>query len=437
SSQWTKILKRSNFPEYKVNLKEPHLCDDTVQQYSGYVDVKSTKHLFFWFFESRNKPQEDPIVLWLNGGPGQPSVRGLYFELGPCTVNPGGNDTTFNPYSWTSNSSIIFLDQPVNTGYSYGDNVSDTFTAANDVYAFLQIFFQEFYQYANLDFHIAGESYAGHYIPTIASVINKYNNVDDAIENRINIKLKSVLIGNGLFNALVQHKYLSKMACDSSYGPVLNNSACNQMRRDYINCSELTEKCFDSKNLTDCVTAENCFDGIYQLYKTSNRSMYDIRKQCDGDSCYPELQDIEKYSNREDVKTELGVNPSVVFHVRNANVNKNFFNSGDWILFFDAYVSSLLESNIRVLIYAGDADLRCNFFGLDAWTKALKWSGTKGFNNADVTRWITTIGTHSGDVRTFKGLTFLRIFGSGHYVPHDQPIASLDFFVKWIFNKDL
>ncbi|CAG8460190.1 6145_t:CDS:2 [Cetraspora pellucida] len=402
SSQWTKILKRSNLPEYKIKLKEPHLCDETVQQYSGYIDVKSTKHLFFWFFESRNKPQEDPIVLWLNGGPGQPSIRGLYFELGPCNVNPGGNDTTFNPYSWTSNSSIIFLDQPVNAGYSYGDNVSDTFTAAYDVYAFLQIFFQEFCQYANLDFHIAGESYAGHYIPTIASDINKYNNIDDGIENRININLKSILIGNGLFNALVEHEYLSKMACNSSYGPVLNNSACNQMRRDYIHCSELTEKCFDSKNVTNCVTAQNCFDGMFQLYKTSNRSVYDIRKHCDGDLCYPELQDIEKYCNREDVKTELGVNPSLVFHVRNANINRDFFNSG-----------------------------------LDAWTKALKWSGTKGFNNAKVTRWITTMGTHSGDVRTFKGLTFLRIFESGHYVPHDQPIASLDFFIKWIFNKDL
>ncbi|CAG8691579.1 6103_t:CDS:2 [Racocetra persica] len=227
------------------------------------------------------------------------------------------------------------------------------------------------------------------------------------------------------------------MACDSSYGPVLNNSACSQMRGDYIQCAKLTEICYDSKNVTDCVTAENCFYGIFQLYKTSNRSMYDIRKHCDDDLCYPELQDIEKYSNREDVKTALGANPSLVFHVRKADVGINFYNSGDWILPFDIYVSSLLESNVRVLIYAGDADLRCNWFGLDAWTKALKWSGTKGFNNANVTRWVTVTGTHSGDVRTFKELTFLRIFGSGHYVPHDQPIASLDFFNKWIFNKYL
>ncbi|CAG8796338.1 13635_t:CDS:1, partial [Cetraspora pellucida] len=32
SSQWTKILKHDSFPEYKVKLREPHLCDKTVQQ---------------------------------------------------------------------------------------------------------------------------------------------------------------------------------------------------------------------------------------------------------------------------------------------------------------------------------------------------------------------------------------------------------------------
>jgi hypothetical protein len=63
----------------------------------------------------------------------------------------------------------------MNVGYSYGDGVSNTLAAASDVYAFLQIFYKEFSQYANLDFHIAGESYAGHYIPAIAAEINNNN----------------------------------------------------------------------------------------------------------------------------------------------------------------------------------------------------------------------------------------------------------------------
>jgi Serine carboxypeptidase len=40
-------------------------------QYAGYLDVSDTKHFFYWFFESRNDPKNDPIVLWLNGGSAQ------------------------------------------------------------------------------------------------------------------------------------------------------------------------------------------------------------------------------------------------------------------------------------------------------------------------------------------------------------------------------
>jgi hypothetical protein len=48
----------------------PHLCDPSVKMISGYLDVSETKHLFFWFFESRDKPKEDPLLLWSVGGRG-------------------------------------------------------------------------------------------------------------------------------------------------------------------------------------------------------------------------------------------------------------------------------------------------------------------------------------------------------------------------------
>lgn len=54
-------------PEYRIRVTEPKLCDSSVKQLSGYLDIGDDKHLFFWFFESRNKPKTDPLVLWLNG----------------------------------------------------------------------------------------------------------------------------------------------------------------------------------------------------------------------------------------------------------------------------------------------------------------------------------------------------------------------------------
>ena len=81
--------------------------------------------------------------------------------LTACSNKNQGQNTTYNPYSWTEKSSVLFLDQPINVGYSWsdGESVSNTPAAAEDVYAFLQLWYKKFPQYNALPFHIAAESY--------------------------------------------------------------------------------------------------------------------------------------------------------------------------------------------------------------------------------------------------------------------------------------
>jgi len=78
---WDFIVSSSALSEHSLRVKRPDGLgvDDVKQvyaelssfsylQYAGYLDVSDGKHFFYWFFESRNDPQNDPIVLWLNGG---------------------------------------------------------------------------------------------------------------------------------------------------------------------------------------------------------------------------------------------------------------------------------------------------------------------------------------------------------------------------------
>ncbi|KAG0253529.1 hypothetical protein BG011_006320 [Mortierella polycephala] len=442
ATEWVKTLTHESFPGVQLRLKEPKLCDPDVKQYSGYLDVGSDKHFFFWFFESRSKPKSDPLTLWLNGGPGCSSLTGLFMELGPCSVKEDGSGTVYNPHSWNSNSSVIFLDQPTNVGYSYGDSVSNTFTAAKDVYALLQVFFKEFPEYQRLDFHIAGESYAGHYIPAMGKEINDQNKKIATPLLRPpgvqHINLASLLIGNGLTDPKTQYEYYPEMACRNSYGPVLDDATCDKMTAAYPACADLIQACYDTESVFRCLpAAAYCNKEMISPYQMSGQNPYDVRKKCEGEGglCYPILDVIQTYLNREDVKTALGAQVET-YQSCNMQVNMRFMLQGDWMKPFHYMVPPLLEDGIRVLLYSGDADFICNWMGNKAWALALPWSGQPRMQEKKDKKWIAN-GHHAGDVRTSGPLTFLRAFGGGHMLPYDKPEESLAMFNTWVNGKKL
>ncbi|KAF2861409.1 cpy like protein carboxypeptidase [Piedraia hortae CBS 480.64] len=399
---------------------------DKVKQYAGYLDNDDDdKHLFYWFFESRNDPKSDPVVLWLNGGPGCSSLTGLFMELGPSSVNKQGK-LDHNPYSWNSNASVIFLDQPVNVGYSYSrGSVSDTVAAGKDIYALLTLFFKQFPEYSTQPFHISGESYAGHYIPVFAAEIMSHK--------KRNINLQSVLIGNGLTDGLVQTAYYRPMACgEGGYPAVLSPSECSSMDQSLPRCQSLIQGCYNSESTFACVPATiYCNNALIGPYQRTGMNPYDVRTPCKGgDLCYDELDWIQQYLNRKDVMNALGVEVSS-YDSCNFDINRNFMFKGDWMKPYHRLVPDLLEK-IPVLIYAGDADFICNWLGNLAWTNALDWSGKKDYNKAELKALKLADGKKIGEVKSSGNFTFVKLHAGGHMVPYDQPVASLEMVSRWL-----
>ncbi|ODV59709.1 carboxypeptidase C PRC1 [Ascoidea rubescens DSM 1968] len=416
----------------RINSNGPlSLGVDTVKQYSGYLDVQDEdKHFFYWFFESRNDPKNDPIVLWLNGGPGCSSLTGLFFELGSSSIDAKLQPVS-NPFSWNNNASVIFLDQPVNVGYSYSSNsVSSTIAASKDVLAFLKLFFNKFPQYSHLDFHIAGESYAGHYIPIFASDI-----LDQQLapNSNLNFNLKSVLIGNGLTDPLTQYKYYEPMACGEGGEPsVLTPDECDQMLQSEPRCLSLIESCYNSQSVWSCVPASiYCNNQAFSAYQRTGKNVYDMRKDCEGNLCYKDLKNIDNYLNQDFVKNAVGADVDY-YESCNMDINRNFLFNGDWMKPYHNAVTKLLNQNLPVLIYAGDKDFICNWLGNNAWSNDLPYKHHTQYSAKSLQKFITNDGEEAGEFKNYKNFTFLRLFNGGHMVPYDQPNSSLDMFNRWI-----
>ena len=186
-----------------ISSQERHKVEDLFNGlynkdiYSGYLktDIEGNE-LFYVFTPSQTSPENDPLFLWLNGGPGCSSLYGFLSEIGPVTATPFSNKFELNKYSWNNNTNLLFIESPAGVGFSKLKDpdffFNDTITAIGLNIA-LQHFFSIFTEYQNNDFYITGESYAGTYIPHLVKEIKKYSKEND---NAININLKGFLIGN-------------------------------------------------------------------------------------------------------------------------------------------------------------------------------------------------------------------------------------------------
>lgn len=293
-SQFT-TLSHPVFPNYSVRIKKSSdFCDGTVNTYTGYIDIEA-RHLFFYFFESRNDPAKDDVIFWTNGGPGCSSSLGVYVELGPCRV-VNDTSTVFHPESWNSNANIFFVDQPIGVGFSYadyGETVSTTEEASKDIAAFVAIFFENFTQFKGRAFHMAGESYGGRYVPVFAATVYDQNAMLTAA-GITPINLQSIMIGNGLTDFYTMSAAYVELQCTgASVFPVQTISACNRMKQALPRCQKwLTESCINQFDLMNCEAASNfCDRDIRTFFRDrheSLRSQQGLRWTYRGDVMLPD-----------------------------------------------------------------------------------------------------------------------------------------------------
>ncbi|XVF05745.1 hypothetical protein REPUB_Repub05bG0198600 [Reevesia pubescens] len=393
--------------------------------YAGYYKLPHSKaaRMFYFFFESRNS-KNDPVVIWLTGGPGCGSELALFYENGPFHFAKNLS-LIWNDYGWDKASNILFVDQPIGTGFSYtsdnNDIRHDETGISNDLYDFLQAFFKDHPQYVKNDFYITGESYAGHYIPAFAVRVHQGNKAKEGIY----VNLKGFAIGNGLTDPEIQYQAYPDYA--------LNTSLITQS--DYVSLKKLVPSCVQSIKRCGSNGGDACVDSYGTCNKIFNQILaiagninyYDIRKQCEGYLCY-DFSEVETFLNLKSVRDALGVG-DIKFALCSSEVYEAMIM--DWMRNFEVGIPALLEDGIKVLIYAGEYDLICNWLGNSNWVHAMTWSGQKQFGAAATVPFLVD-GVEAGKLKSHGPLSFLKVHDAGHMVPMDQPKASLQMLKKWM-----
>lgn len=216
------------YPDTDLVKQLDQFDDISFGLYSGYVAIPNTKkQLHYMAALSKGNKLTDPLIIWFNGGPGCSSMLGFSQENGPYALNDGDTIFRSNDYSWNQKANMFWLESPAGVGFSIcGDATECKFDDNNSgddnlqaVLALLQLFPEI---NAN-DLYIAGESYAGIYIPKLVQRIDQYNS-KNAATNAYKPNLKGFMVGNGVTNwkydadpAFVEQAYWFGLIDDVQY----------------------------------------------------------------------------------------------------------------------------------------------------------------------------------------------------------------------------
>lgn len=368
--------------------------------------------MFYWLFESRNDSANDPLIIWLPGGPGYGSEMAIFYGNGPYTVDQTTNSLLSNPYSWTNNANVLYLDSPVGAGFSTATTYDSTmYDVFNDFWTVLQAFVAAYPQFRGLDLYIAGDSFSGHYIPFIATSLLS--------QGTVGYNFVGILLGNAFVSYYYQYPSYATYA---QANDLINNTLFQTTKAAFVVCDTLIDEGLYSQASTECQATENLITGTTGG-NSPRFNWYDIRLNCTtAPLCY-NYTFLETFLNRADVQAELKVN--MTWTPKNFNVSGAFAN--DFVIDYSQNVATVLDLGLEVLVYNGDKDFDINWIGAEAWTNALSWTGSNQFVNQSYTDFETY-----GVYKQYDNLIFLRVTNAGQFVPRDQPAAALAMVEKFI-----
>jgi len=413
-------------------------------QFSGYLNLDGTKkNIHYWLVEAENDPQNAPLVFWTNGGPGCSGLIGFMTEQGPFRPDADGNLEP-NPYAWNKNANMVFLEQPVGVGFSYSDNKDDykigDDQAAQDNLATILAFFIKYPHFNHTALYITSESYGGHYMPTWADAIMKFNDAQEYTQHRINFK--GFAVGNPYTDyysgvGAQMETYWGKQllpkpswdiyVANGCTDPIkqVNSSTCEFLLIDFMKkIGNLNPYALD---YPVCLTAQQRRMNEILFQTTNALTSYE---PCEDNYA-------ANYLNKNDVKTSLHVRSDIVWEECSRTTKYNLL---DKMIPMEHYYKTILNSkshpDLRVLVYSGDDDGVCGTIGTQRWIYDLGFTVNSlwktWYLDGQTAGYITKFNTPFNKESRFY---FMTVHFAGHEVPTYKPKEALELFEMYLNDK--
>jgi vitellogenic carboxypeptidase-like protein len=397
----------------RVNLQP----DYSYPSYSGYFTVNKTleSNIFFWFFPAQTGDVSTPFLVWLQGGPGASSLFGLFAEQGPILVD---KEQKLHPreITWNSKYHLLFIDQPVETGYSFTKSeegyVRTEDEVARDLYAMLTQFFIVYHEYAPSPFYVTGESYGGKYVPAIVYKIH--------IENpaaKVKINLKGMAIGDGLIDPYNEW----------DYGPAMYQfGLIDEHQLEYVNLQ--TQLARNAIRLGQFSLAYDIFGNLFGDFYTNTTGLNDVY-----DYLLTQLPAAFGYY----VPWVTASENRQKIHVGNLT-----YNDGERVrvgLANDVMQTivgkvAVIANNYKVLIYNGLLDVIIASSVTMDWVDKMEWQYANELRGAERKIWKVKDDDKevAGYIKQAHSFFLAWVRNAGHMVPSDQPRAAFDLIDRFI-----
>ncbi|XP_054780968.1 serine carboxypeptidase-like 7 isoform X2 [Prosopis cineraria] len=380
---------------------------------TGYVGLGESAEevqVFCYFVKSENNPQDDPLLLWLSGGPGCTSFAGLAFEIG---------------FTYAKTEAA---------------NQSSDWGLAHHAHQFLRKWLINNPEYLSHKVYVGGDSYSGIPIPALFQEI-LYGN-ENGVQPRINIQ--GYILGNPLTTrheinyeipfahgmGLISDELYESLQkyCEGEYGNIdTNNLSC---LRDYQLFRELIEEVDVSMILEPGFCGYKMFV-IPPRNSLMKRSLVQKVKGISIPSKCRRLGYLQAHywGNDDDVQKALHVRKGTTYYWRHCNYDLNYKQDIDNSFYIHVNLST---KGYRSLIYSGDHDMTISFLSTQAWIRSLNYSIIDDWRPWHVN------GQVAGYTRTYSnGMTYATVKGAGHTAPEFTPEECFAMFKRWISNEHL